>query len=170
MKGFTLIEMLVTISIAAIMAMMAAPSMTESIQNSKTKALSGKFTVALHLTQSESIKRGVQVSIKPQQSSANEWQSGWDIFADPNGNGTLDAGEELIQTHTIDANGISLVSEDTVFATWLGFLPSGAVTGNNGISGGFKICRADGDATKSRTVTIQASGNVITEVGASSCP
>lgn len=168
--GFTLIELLVTVAILGILAMMSAPSMTESLQNSKIKALSGDLTVAIHLTQSEAIKRGVQVSIKPQQSSANKWLSGWDIFADPNGNGVQDAGDDLIQTYTIDTEGLTLVSEDAVFATWLGFLPSGAAKGNNGISGGFRICRADGNTTKSRTITIQATGNVITEMGASSCP
>ena len=168
--GFTLIEILITLSIAAILAVLATPSMTESIENSKIKTLSGEFTVALHLAQSEAIKRGVQVSIKPKFRSNKEWRTGWDIFADPNANGSQDAGEELIQTYDMNTKGLTLISEDAVFATWMGFLPSGATRGNGGISGGFRICRADGETTKSRTVIIQATGNIITEVGASSCP
>ena len=144
--------------------------MTESMENSKVKTLSGEFTIALHLAQSEAIKRGVQVSIKPQLSSSNAWQTGWDVFSDPNANGTQDASEELIQTYSFNTQGLTLVSKDTVFATWLGFTPSGAAKGNGGINGEFRICRADGNTSKSRTFTIQATGNVITELGTSTCP
>ncbi len=108
------------------------------------------------MTQSEAVKRGIQVSIGPLQTSGNEWQKGWNIFADPNGNGTQDTGEELIQTHSMSSNGLTLVSKDSVFASWLGFLPSGATKGNGGISGGFRICRSDADITKSARVRIMA--------------
>lgn len=168
--GFTLVEILVTITIASILAFMTAPSMSESIQNSRTKKLSGEFRVALYLAQSEAIKRGIQVSISPLQTTGNEWQTGWNIFADPNGNGTKDIDEELIQTYSKPSNGLTLVSTNNVFATWLGFLPSGATQGDGGISGGFRICRSDVDITKSRSVTIQASGNIIVETGTTSCP
>ncbi len=169
-SGFTLVEMLVTIAIAGILAALAAPSMSESILNSKTKELSGKFTVATHLAQSEAVKRGIQISIKPHQTSGYEWQQGWDIFADPNRNGTQDSGEELIQTYSMSSDGLTLNSKDSVFSTWLGFLPSGAAKGNGGISGSFRICRPDLDITKSRTITIQGSGNIIVEKGTVSCP
>lgn len=169
-SGFTLIEIMVTIAIVAILSMMAAPSLTESIENGKVKTLSTELTAALYLTQSEAVKRGIQVSIRPQQTSSNEWQTGWDIFSDLNANGTKDASDELIQTHTITTEGLTLISANSVFATWLGFLPSGAAVGANGISGGFRICRADGNISKARTFIVQATGNVITEVGASSCP
>ena len=168
--GFSLIELLVILAIVAILAAMAAPSLKEALQDSRTNSLSDELTVALYLAQSEAVKRSVQVTIKPQLNVAKEWKSGWDIFADPNRNGVKDTGEELIQTYAFQDKGLTLTSEDNVFATWLGFLPSGAANGSNGISGGFKICRVDGNTSKSRTVIIQASGNVINEKGASSCP
>ena len=169
-NGFTLVEILITIAIAGILAAMAAPSMSESIMNCKTKELSGQFTVATHLAQSEAVKRGIQISIKPLQTSANQWQKGWNIFADPNGNGTQDTGEELLQTYSMSSDGLTLVSKDSVFASWLGFLPSGAAKGNGGISGGFRICRSDANIAKSRSITVQGSGNIIIEKGTLSCP
>ena len=169
-NGFTLVEMLVTVTIAGILASVAMPSMSESIMNSKTKKLSGQFTVATHYAQSEAVKRGIQVTIKPQQSSGYEWQQGWDIFADPNRNGTQDGGEELLQTYSMSTDGLTLISKDSVFGSWLGFIPSGAAKGSSGISGGFRICRPDGNIEKSRSITVQGSGNIIVEEGTLSCP
>lgn len=168
--GFTLIELLVTIAIAAILASLAAPSMREGILNGQTKELSLEFTAALHLAQSEAINRGVQVSIEPMQTTANQWKTGWNIFEDPDGDGVLDAGEELIQTHNMTSEGLTLVSKDATFSNWLAFLPTGTSRGNGGISGGFRICRADNNITKSRKVTIQSSGNIIVDTGTSVCP
>lgn len=169
-SGFTLIEMLVTIAVAVILATLATPSMKEGVLNGKTKALSSEFTSALHLAQSEAIKRGVQVSIKPMQTTGNQWQTGWDIFVDTNENGANDTGEELIQTFSMSSDGLTLTSKDSVFSSYVAFLPSGATRGNAGISGGFKLCRADLNVNESRDFTLQSSGNIIVEKGTLSCP
>jgi len=169
-NGLTLIEILVVISIVGIFGSLAAPSMVRSIQNSETKALSARFNVGTHLAQSEAVKRGIQVSIKPIQTSGNKWLEGWNVFADPNGNGNQDLGEELIQTFSINENQLNLTSIDNVFASWIGFLPSGEVKGNGGISGGFEICRPGVVSSPSRNITIQGSGNIIIEEGALTCP
>lgn len=169
-SGFTLIELIVTIAIAAILASLAAPSMREGILNGKTKELTLEFNAALHLAQSEAINRGVQVSLAPMLTVANRWQTGWNIFEDPDQDGVLDAGEELIQTHSIDPDGPTLVSRDAVFANWLAFLPSGTTQGNGGINGGFRICRTDLKIARSRTVTLQGSGNIIVDEGTTTCP
>lgn len=168
-SGFSLMEILIVLSIMAIFVSVAGPSMSESIKNSKIKELSNEFTTALYLTQSESIKRGVQVTIVPLQSSGG-WQTGWNIFEDVDRNGVKGSNEKLIQTHSVPADGLTLKSKDSVFTSWLAFLPSGAAKGNAGMSGGFRICRSDNSLTKSRTITIQGSGNVIVEKGTVSCP
>jgi len=169
-QGFTLIELLIVVSITTILATIAIPSMSESIKNSKVKELSSEFTAALHLTQTESIKRGIQVSMRPKQVTGSTWQTGWDVFVDTNRDGIQDAGEELIQAYTMPSNNLTLVSKDSTFASWLAFQPSGASRGTGGMSGGFRICRSDANTAKSRNITIQGSGNVIIEEGTLSCP
>jgi type IV fimbrial biogenesis protein FimT len=169
-QGFTLVELIITVAIASILAFMAAPSMKEGLVNSKTKELSLEFVAALNLAQSEAIKRGIQVTMLPASTSANQWQTGWTIFEDKDGDGALDSGEEVIQLYDMPNTGLSLVSKDSTFSNWLAFLPSGAVRGNAGISGGFRICRADLNTQKSRKITVQASGNIIAQTGTAICP
>ena len=169
-SGFSLTELLAIIAIVGILASIAIPFFSETIQNSRVKELSTNFSFALYLAQSEAVKRGVQVSVEPKQSSGTEWQNGWNIFVDPNGNGALDAGEELISSHDMAENGLTLVSKDNVFSSWIGFLPSSATRGDGALSGGFRICRPDEDITQSRSISVHASGNIIIDKGSSVCP
>ena len=168
--GFSLIELLVVIAIAGIFTAIAIPSFSESIQNSRVKELSSNFSFSLYLAQSEAVKRGVQVSIEPKQSSGNEWQNGWNVFVDPNANGVLDKGEELINSHDMSENGLTLVSNDGVFSSWIAFLPSSASKGNGALNGGFRICRSDKNIAQSRSINVQASGNINIEKGTLVCP
>ena len=169
-KGFSLPELLTVIAVMGILAAAAIPSFSESIQNGRVKELSSNFSFALYLAQSEAVKRGVQVSIQPKQSSGTTWQTGWDIFEDSDADGTLDAGEELINSYDMEDNGLTLVSKDAVFSSWVAFLPSSGTKGNGALNGGFRICRSDKDITKSRSISVQASGNIIIEEGSLTCP
>ena len=169
--GISLIEILIALVIVGIFSMLARPSFSEYLQKNKIRALSVSFNVATQIAQSEAIKRGVQVSIQPIKSSGNSWEEGWNIFEDHNKNGKQDGEEELIQTSTLlSEHNLTLTSENSVFASWIGFSPSGATKGDNGIMGGFRICRSDMNKEKSRTVIVQASGNIIVDKGAISCP
>jgi type IV fimbrial biogenesis protein FimT len=84
--GITLIELLVTITIAAILGSLAVPSFTTFIQDARrTNAVNGFFH-AIFLARSESIKRGTVVSIcKSADGSTcaprtSAWTSGWIVF------------------------------------------------------------------------------------------
>lgn len=167
--GFSFPELLVVVAMIGVFAAFALPTLSESIQNSRVKELSSNLSVSLFLAQSEAVKRGVQISIGSQQNTGNEWKKGWDVFVDLNRNGVMDAGEELLSSYNIEDNGVTLTSKDSVFSSWIAFLPSGAAKGNGGISGSFWVCRADQDSVNSRTITVQASGNIHIEKGALAC-
>lgn len=59
--GFTLIEMMVTISLMAILMTLAMPSMRDWILNSKVRAVSNSLQNGLRLAQTESLRRSRQV-------------------------------------------------------------------------------------------------------------
>jgi len=108
--GFTLIEMLVTVSVLAIILAVAIPSFAPSIRNSRVFALQTEVMSSLALARSEAAKRGVLVGVQASASapSGNEWGNGWTVWADSNGNGAIDAGEPVLRKHEPIPTGFTL--------------------------------------------------------------
>ncbi|MFD2425650.1 GspH/FimT family pseudopilin [Ralstonia solanacearum] len=95
-RGFTLVELVVTIAIVAILVTLAAPSFRSTIQSARTSIEVNSLVNDLQFARSEAIKRGQPVSIcvssdgatcLANSSSNNKWQVGWIVFNDVNGSG-----------------------------------------------------------------------------------
>lgn len=85
--GFTLIELMVTIAVLAIVVTIAAPSFTTMINNNRSVALGEELAIALNYARSEAVKRGSRVSICASSdgascTAANTWTQGWIVFTD----------------------------------------------------------------------------------------
>ena len=94
-RGFTMIELLVTISIAAIMLTIAIPSFQNFLLNSRMTSQTNDFVLALASARSEAVKRGVSVSVCSRATNTTcagsaTWDDGWLVFVDNNGDGTVD--------------------------------------------------------------------------------
>jgi type IV fimbrial biogenesis protein FimT len=80
-RGFTLIEMMVTVSIAAIMLGIGVPAFRDFIAGQKVKTTSQDLMTALVIARSEAIKRNANVTMAPV--TADTWVSGWTVTAAP---------------------------------------------------------------------------------------
>jgi type IV fimbrial biogenesis protein FimT len=101
-RGFTLIELIVTIAIVAILAALAAPSFNSAILSNKLSAFANNFVASAHLARSEAIKRNATVRICRSADGAScatsgTWQQGWIVFRDTDNDSTVDADETVIQ-------------------------------------------------------------------------
>jgi len=75
-RGFTLVELLVTISIAAILLSLAAPSFSDLILNQQVRVSAGDLQTSFFYARSEAIKRAADVSVVP---SGGDWKNGWTV-------------------------------------------------------------------------------------------
>ena len=111
LRGFTLIEVLVTIAIVAILVRLAAPSFKSMIQSNTMSSNVNSFLADVRYARSEAIKRGGNVvmcrSDAPEAASpacgsgsgpgTNGWVSGWFIFHDLDKSNAWNSGEPLLR-------------------------------------------------------------------------
>jgi type IV fimbrial biogenesis protein FimT len=88
-QAFTLIELMIVLGVAAILATMAAPAFWNMIQNSRTTTQANELVTAINLARSEAIKRGERVEICSTANPAagecggdNDWAAGWLVRVD----------------------------------------------------------------------------------------
>ena len=74
--GFTLVELLVTIAIAAILLTLAAPSYTDLILTQEVRTSAQNLQTTLIFARSEAIKRASDVQVIP---SGSDWKNGWTV-------------------------------------------------------------------------------------------
>lgn len=95
-QGFSLIELMTTLAVAAILLGIAVPSFHDLIQNWRLTTTVNDFFAAINLTRSEAMQRGMRVDLVP---SEDDWSKGWVVFVDGNNNQKADPGERIIFTH-----------------------------------------------------------------------
>lgn len=113
-RGFTLIELMLTISVLAVLLGLAVPSFLDTVRNNRTISQNNEFIGALNYARSEALKRSDAVSICASDdqetcSGDTDWTTGWIVFADLDGNGDMDGdpdgdpmtddGDGLLQAH-----------------------------------------------------------------------
>lgn len=88
--GFTLLELLVTVIVLAVVAGIAIPSVLGLIQNNRMSASSNELMTAMYLARSEAIRQGRPVAIcasNDQASCSGQWRDGWIVAPDSNNAG-----------------------------------------------------------------------------------
>ena len=138
--GFTAIELLVVVSIVALLAALAAPSFTPLIEAWRVRQATEQLQSSLYYARSEAIKRGGQIAIQKIPNNTNgcttatgnrDWDCGWFICHDTNSNGACGASEPVLQrvdaparvqvSRTGGGASIKLDRWGLVDGAWLGF-------------------------------------------------
>lgn len=100
-KGFTLLELMVTVAVMAIMAALAFPSFQGTLRSNRMATTSNELIAALSLARSEAIKntRGAGVCASSVGTSCDgaSWAGGWMVFGDTNRNGSFDTNEPVLR-------------------------------------------------------------------------
>ena len=158
--GFTLLELMVTVSIVAILGALAAPSFQTMIQANRTRTVANELMATLNLARSEAARRGQPVSVCRSSngsscaSSGTGWDNGWIAFVNENHasandkkSPVRDAGEQILQVRQNLPTGITLRPNGN-FTNGITFLCTGLVWGPG--TGTFAICAGNDANLKKR--------------------
>ena len=157
-KGFTLAELVVSLSILAITLAIAAPSFGNLVKSNRATALVNDLLTDLQLARSEAIKLNQTVTLCKSSDKLGcngDWSDGWIVFSDSNRNRRIDGTDRLLVIS--DAIGGSLVLSWNAFRSdnYIQFSSQGYIHSNNGT---FKICPPDRDVRQARALIINRIG------------
>jgi type IV fimbrial biogenesis protein FimT len=106
--GLTLIELLITLVVAAILMAIALPNFSALLAAQRLRAAANDLFAAIDLTRSQAMARGRRITLIPADADGADWARGWIVFADTNGNLRPDTDEEIIVRHEALADGIAV--------------------------------------------------------------
>ena len=104
--GFTLYELLITVTVIGIILAFGAPNLVDFRSNSRMTAAANDLHSSFYLARSEAARAKTNVSIcasansqEPDPDCGGGFEDGWIVFVDPNGNVEHDAGEVILRRH-----------------------------------------------------------------------
>ncbi len=135
-RGYTLLELMVTVAIAAVVAALAAPAFNNVIEKQRVRSAADALISSLSLARSEAITRNSTVTVAQKNSS---WTTGW----------TLVAGGTTLRDES-GVTGVTITGSAGSFQ----FSNSGRATA----SMTFSIVPDSGDTSHQRCVSLSLSG------------
>ncbi|MEE9320314.1 MAG: GspH/FimT family pseudopilin [Granulosicoccus sp.] len=175
-KGFTLIELMVALAVAAILLGIGVPSFTEALRNSRLSSQYNELVQSLYLARSEAIKGSADVVVcaRADDDSCDEngdWSNGWLVYADIApldvvGSAQIDAGDIVLRVspplsgeNTIIAQGSSdrTLGGMPASSAYIRYTSSGE---SNWANGTFQLCDGIDGAERASAVNVVWTGDI----------
>ena len=161
-SGFTVIELIITVAVLAILIAIATPSFRELSLNNRTTSATNNLLADLALARNEAVK---VARVGYVSAAGSGWSDGWTVWVDANGNGSQDADEpDLREQGPVDSDAtasgntfrlraVGGATSGSTAISQVGFGPMGQV--REPLDGArFAICRPDGNLPKSADIRI----------------
>lgn len=157
--GFTLLELMVTIAVAAVLLSLAVPSFSDATLSGKLAASANDLVAGVAVGRSEAIKRNsvarMCVSTNGTSCGSGGWEQGWIII--------IPSDSTVVQKHAAAPGGFKVTSS----VTQIDFQPSGVGSTQASIT----VCRATPTVgSQERVVQVDATGRAyVSKTATGSC-
>ena len=155
-QGFTIIELMITVAVVAIVAAFGIPSFNDVVAKNRIVSSINEFHQGLRLARMEAVKRNANVvfcASSDHASCTGGWGSGWLIYQDADGDGGVDS-NEIIRVGDAVHTGYALTYSGT--GSVLTFGSRGILSSDGGT---FKLCDPEGKAQRARGIILLTTGS-----------
>ncbi len=162
-KGFTLLELIVTLTVMSILVGLAIPFFGETIKSQRIATQRDRLFNTFVYARSEAVKLGKRVTVCTSSDGATcsggAWNTGWIVFIDFNGNAVVDSGSAAITEDNDRVLRIVEPSSSSVSSTTTaGATITYTSEGRSSSSGNFVFSTNDAYTNHDRGVEISATG------------
>jgi len=183
-RGFTLIELMVTLTVMAIILAIAAPSFSALLASNRLTTQTNELVGALNLARSEAVRRSQPVTLRSDDN--DNYAKGWKVFADANADGAAASTPTDTDGNTIRETGafngtvtVTRVTRSAAPAPFtyttstdagrmhMVFTARGAIAPTSPAF--FKVCDPSNTSIKGRIVQVNLVGKISLDSTSASC-
>lgn len=157
-RGFTLVELLVTIVVGVLLMLVAVPSFVTFQRNAQLSDAVSNYIAAINVSRANAMKQGVDSYLVPK--SGTDWRTGWTVYADTNFNQSYDAVTDpvLLSFESLATSVYIVTTTSSLTSGYVRFNGSGYPRLKNNGFGGGTIVMSNG--TRSSSIIIDPAGRV----------
>lgn len=156
-RGLTLIELLITLAVAAVLAGLAVPSYAALMQRLASETAARQLFSALSLARAHALSTRQAVVVCPGRghcSGEAQWEAGYVVGIDANRNDRLEPGERVIWQGEAQPR---VTIRSNTGRPQLRYLPTGRASGSNAT---FRICPRLPVSAATRVLVVNNAGRV----------
>lgn len=147
-RGMTLVELMFTIFIMAVLAMLAVPSFRDASLGSRLAATANSLHGAIQIARSEAIKTNAPITLcasadGAECADAGDWDQGWIV---------LNGADEVLHSEPAQRNNFKVIEDGGLLEIVFQPIGIGATAAR------FTVCREEPVGNQEREVTVTATG------------
>ena len=159
--GFTLVELMITLSVLAILVGLATPSFRDFTRSNQVTAANNDLVTALNLARSEALRRSTGVTVCPSTDgavcgAAADWKSGWIVFEDAAGTGVVASADKVVQKWGSINGNIQIATASANIQ----YQSTGTVAAAAGLDVSYTSCTGP----RKRHLQVSAAGTISTQI------
>jgi type IV fimbrial biogenesis protein FimT len=175
--GFTLVETMMVLAVAAMLLSIAVPAIRSLTNSMAVTSTANELLGDLYLARSEAIKRRNRVALCKSADGAScsksgGWHQGWLVFLDADNDGLRQPGEVVLNRRSTLPSALRLTGNLNV-AAYVSYTPTGGTRMTSGAfqAGALTVCEASASSVTGRQIVVNATGRPrVQKVTLEGCP